>query len=226
MTGCKTFQLIDLDRTLFNTAAFIRAITREVNKMYPGLGAKLDAKVEEAYAREETFFLLRHLRHEQGDAAFESLVRRVIEVNGAEAFILPCAQERIALANSLKAKGCNWGILTYGDKTDQRMKLRIMNLEDAPVYFTRTPNKSEVVQTWQTHDGAFRLPAAFGGGYVDRLILEDDKLRAFTQLPKGVQGIWIKTLAEGEPHPAVPLGTVHVATLCESIEYLKDQFSL
>lgn len=221
----KTFQLIDLDRTLFDTSAFIKAITNEINKIHPGLGAKLDEKVEAAYEREETFFLLRHLRNEQGDAALESLMQRVVKAHGTETFILPGARERIALANSLKAKGCGWGILTYGDKIDQRMKLRIMDLEDAPVYFTRTPNKGEVLRTWQTEDGMFRLPAAYGGGYVDRLTLEDDKLRAFTHLPEKVLGIWVKASSEGKPLPTTPLGTVHVNNLRESIEYLKTQLS-
>ena len=36
------FQLIDLDRTLFDTSRFVKAITDEIDILHPGVGTKLD----------------------------------------------------------------------------------------------------------------------------------------------------------------------------------------
>lgn len=55
MTTKRVFQLIDLDRTLFDTARFAKLITDEINKTQPGLGDELDAQFEAAYKKEETF---------------------------------------------------------------------------------------------------------------------------------------------------------------------------
>jgi len=191
VTKTSVFQLIDLDRTLFDTSKFVKAITDEVDEVQPGLGTELDERFEAAYQKEETFFLLRYLRHEKGDLWFEALIDRIVAKYGAEAFMLPGMHERLAFASEITDVVPAWGVLTYGDKIDQLMKMRLIGLEDAPVYLTHTPNKSEVIRTWQTQDGRFTLPPVFGGETVEMITLEDDKERAFYDLPKNVMGIWI-----------------------------------
>lgn len=226
MTKPNVFQLIDLDRTLFDTAAFVKALTDEINLTHPGLGTQLDERFETAYAKEETFFLLRHLRHEKGDAWFEALVEQVIRKHGAQSFMLPGMRERLAFAEELSSASPSWGILTYGDKIDQLMKMRIIGLGDAAVYLTHTPNKAEVLGSWKTNDGTFKLPAAFGGGVVEQLTLEDDKHRAFYNLPTGVVGLWVATpgsVTHGEGLNDIP-GTVAVKSLAESVAYLQRFF--
>lgn len=224
MTQPSVFQLIDLDRTLFDTSAFAKAITDEVNKTHPGLGTELDEQFEAAYMQEETFFLLRYLRQEQGDAWFEELVERVVKAHGAEAFILPGVQQRLEFADTVKDDGPAWGILTYGDEIDQLMKLRIIGLEGEPMCLTDTPDKGEVLRTWQNEDGTFQLPDALGGERVDGLTFEDDKLRAFANLPEGVIGVWIKDIPQEEAAAVViPKNVVHASNLFESIDYLSVQ---
>lgn len=224
MTKPSVFQLIDLDRTLFDTSAFAKAITDEVNKTHPGLGTDLDEQFEAAYKQEETFFLLRYLRQEQGDAWFEALVERVVKAHGAEAFILPGVQQRLEFADTVKHDGPAWGILTYGDEIDQLIKLRIMGLENEPLCLTDTPDKGGVLASWQNEDGAFQLPDSLGGERVDRLTFEDDKLRAFSNLPKGVVGVWVKDIPNEEVvAAAIPENVVRVSNLFESIDYLSAQ---
>ena len=220
------FQLIDLDRTLFDTSAFAKAITEEVNLLYPGIGTQLDKKFEEAYAREETFFLLRYLRAQKGDAWFEKLAARVLEKGGPERFVLPGARERLAFAETLSNEKPAWGILTYGDEIDQRLKLSVMNLDDAPMYITSTPDKAPVIASWKRPDGTFQLPAAFGGRVVERLSFEDDKLRAFRGLPAGVRGIWLTSNAHAEVliNEGDFANTEPVHTLQQSIQLLKKYF--
>lgn len=187
----RIFQLIDLDRTLFDTSRFAKLITDEVNKLHPGLGTELDKRFEDAYKNEETFFLLRSLRHEMGDENFEQLVMDVVEREGKDIFLLPGAKERLLLADQLSDDEPTWAIFTYGDEIDQRMKLHIIGLENAPLILTNTPDKGVLIRSWLNEDGTFTLPEAFGSKIVDIITFEDDKLRAFTDLPSQAQGIWI-----------------------------------
>lgn len=218
----KVFQLIDLDRTLFDTSKFAKAITDEVNKAEPGLGTELDAKFEEAYSREETFFVLRYLRAHLGDDGFTALVDRVVASYGNDAFKMSGFDERITLADTLSDLRPSYGILTFGDEIDQRMKLSIVGLQDAPIYFTETADKSPVIASWQQHDGTFKLPKEYGGAIVDELTFEDDKARAFSNLPSGVTGIWLTSATDAKEY-AKTLGahTLHVVpSLVASTELL------
>ncbi len=150
----------------------------------------------------------------------------VVERYGGEAFLLPGAQERLVFAETISSLSPAWGILTYGDKIDQILKMRIVGLEDAPIYITNTPNKSEVLHTWKNPKGAFQLPLSYGGQVVDMLTLEDDKLRAFYNLPSGVTGLWVATPGKAG-HSEADVSTrdiIPVATLFESIEHLKRRF--
>lgn len=187
----RVFQLIDLDRTIFDTARFAIALTEEIEATEPGVGAELEARFEAAYANEETFFMLRFLRESRGDAWFEALVQRVVSVIGGESLLLPGVKERLELADELSDVRPSWGVLTYGDEVDQLMKLRLIGLEGAAVVVSHTPDKGELLKSWQQADGTFILPQAFGGGSVECLTLEDDKLRAFHNLPAGVRGFWV-----------------------------------
>ena len=187
----RVFQLIDLDRTLFNTSKFTKLITNGVDKLTPGLGAELDQHFEAAYKQGETFFVLRHLREQYGDDWFEALVADIIDTHGAEAFLLPGFKERLAFAEAYSAAHPGWGILTYGDLQDQTIKLRIAGLDTAPVLLTDTPDKGAIIASWQLEDGTYHLPGAFGDQIVDSVTFEDDKLRAFYDMPKNATGVWI-----------------------------------
>ncbi len=166
--------------------------------LHPGLGTELDNRFEAAYAREETFFVLAYLRQEKGQAWLTDLVEKVVRKHGAEAFKLPGVNERLDAADVLSSCTPSWGILTYGDMVDQRMKLGIVGLESAPVYFTDTPDKGFLIASWQQPDGTFLLPAEYGGGVASKISLEDDKLRAFQGLPRGAYGVWITDKSDAQ----------------------------
>lgn len=226
MTKPKIFQLIDLDRTLFDTSKFAKALTDEVNKTHPGLGAQLDEQFEEAYTREETFFLLRYLRQEMGDQNFEMLVNQVVmqQPEGGAAFKLPGFDERLELANGLSSHTPGWGILTYGDYIDQVMKMRLVGLEDATMYCTPTPNKGEIIAGWRQADGRFRLPEEYGGDLVDNLTLEDDKHRAFLDLPEGVRGVWLTHDPRAYERLADLSGVAIATSLGEAGQYIRELY--
>lgn len=221
----RIFQLIDLDRTLFDTSQFAKRITDEINKNHPGIGTELEVQFEEAYQKEETFFLLRYLRQEMGDQAFKELVRTIVEREGAGAFLLENAADRLAFAETLGQQNPAWGIVTYGDEVDQRMKLRIVGLEEAPTYLTDTPEKGSIIASWQNSDGTFTLPKEFGGQTVDELSFEDDKIRAFYDLPNNTFGIWITPHEDAKKRISeAGLPITHAKNMTESIERLRQYF--
>ena len=220
----EAFQLIDLDRTLFNTSHFAKVLTEEINKSYPGVGSRLDEMFETAYQKGETFFLLRYLREFMGDEAFEKLVQQLVAREGEDAFWLPGAKERLVLAEEISSlESPAWGILTYGDEVDQQMKRTIIGLQNAPMLLTDTPDKAEVIRGWKTDDGRFTLPRELGGLAVDVLTLEDDKLRAFKDLPDGVHGVWVATgHGTDQKIPDELIGKVTaVSDLYASMEHIK-----
>lgn len=220
------FQVIDFDRTLFDTSKFAKLVTQEVDVIQPGLGAKLDEQFEIMYKRRETFFLFHYLRSEIGNERLEALAAHIVDKVGVDALLMPGARERIAFAERIATQRPGWGILTYGDAEDQHMKLRLAGFGEAPTILLETPNKSEAIATWKNDDGTFTLPKEFGGATVTDITLEDDKLRAFYDIPAGVTGVWMKNaqneLVEGE---VVPEGVVGVYSLLESIEYLEEKFA-
>lgn len=227
MTSSKSlFQVIDLDRTLFDTSKFAKLITDEVNKLHPGVGSNLDQKFEDAYKNDTTFFMLRHLRAEMGDAAFEQMVDEVVMREGVDSLLMPGAKERLLFAHEVSDSLPAWGVLTYGDEIDQLMKLRLIGLEQAPTLILPTANKSEALLTWQNDDGTFTLPAIFGGATVEAISLEDDKLRAFIGMPEQVTGIWMVNAQNKDQlrSESLPNNVKPVDSLYESIEYLRSLY--
>lgn len=218
------FQLVDLDRVIFDTAKFASTLTAEIHRADPELGDSLQAQVEAAYQREETFFLLRYLRHTHGDAWFDELVQKVIKQHGREAFILPGVHERLAHIDNLGDDAMRVGIITYGDDIDQHMKIRLIGLQHVPIYIADTPDKAWLIRSWQLPDGTFQLPEEFGGQVVSNVTLEDDKLRAFDSLPDGAYGVWITQYEDAEDRlTAAGVKNVTIAKdLHQSSEYLKN----
>ena len=186
------FQAIDLDRTLFNTSHFVELIMARVEEWEPGLGKKLEARFEEAYKNETTFFALDFIRQRFGDEKYEGLIATIAAETNPDELLLPGARERLARADELSDVRPSFGIVTYtNNASDQLMKLRLVGLENVPLMITDTPHKAKVIESWQQADGTFRLPQEFGSSVVETITLEDDKLRAFVGLPDGVQGVWI-----------------------------------
>lgn len=225
-TPKRIFQLIDLDRTLFDTARFARLITEEINKLQPGFGDELELQFEAAYKKEETFFMLRFLRQRFGDTTFKQMVQRVVDREGAETFLLPHAKKRLDFADSISDITPSWGILTYGDPVDQHMKISVIGLSHAPLYIAETPDKGALIASWRQADGTFRLPESLTVESVDVLTFEDDKLRAFQGLPEEVTGIWITQYEDAhermEAAKGIPESVVPAKNLLESKQILDE----
>lgn len=222
------FQLIDLDRTIFSTSLFIKKICDIVDEYMPGLGNEIDKQFKDAYKREETFFALEYIRQTLGRDQYEAMVDAAMKRIDKNELLLPGAKERLALAETLSDKSPGYGILTYSlYPEDQYLKVKLAGLEHIAMYIIDSPNKAELLATWQTDDGKFQLPEAFGGGVVDELTLEDDKLRAFFNLPEKVTGVWLTQYDDADQRIAA-LGLknlIAVSHLDDSSVYLQNRFN-
>jgi hypothetical protein len=115
-------------------------------------------------------------------------------------------------------------------------------LADAPVLVTNSAEKSLLIGEWKNQDGKFILPVEFSGSNnssennsdnvngrtaVDYLTLEDDKRKAFNNLPDGVLGIWVDP-NDRRVNSNLPVdpGVVAVKSLHESIRHLKKHFNV
>lgn len=221
------FQLIDLDRTLFDTTALIDAILEHIALGDAVLSDELRAQSWDAYKDERTFFLLRYLREHKGDDWLEALVGEIVRERGSEAFMLPGAHERLKAADDLTSARPSWGILTYGDPEDQLMKIRLAGLEEAPAHIVTVAEKGGLIASWQMSDGRFQLPSEFGGGIVDVLTFEDDKLQVFKDTPETLIGVWVTHREDAEVRLAeTGLPNVTIAqNLHDSLRQLKQRLA-
>jgi len=217
------FQLIDLDRTLFNTSRFAEVVNNIVDRWEPGLGKEIGERFEATYKSEVTFFVLEFIRERFGPEKYAELTKEVAKHFQPEELYLPGAKERITRAEELTSFRPAYGILTMAQSpADQHMKLGLIGLEDVPVLITDTPDKAAVIRSWMTPEGKFQLPFEFGGELVDELTFEDDKIRAFIGLPEHVTGVWITSREDAaERLEETGLQNVHIANdLLESYDLL------
>lgn len=221
------FQLIDFDRTLFDTTLLIELFLETIEQDDPVLSAELRQRSEEAYKEERTFLVLRFLREHKGDAWVETFMHDVVESRGIESFMLPGARERLKAADELSAARPAWGILTYGDPADQLMKIRLAGLEEHPFHIVTVADKGGLIASWQKDDGTFQLPEEFGGGIVDQLTFEDDKLTVFQGTPLGLIGVWVTHREDARLRLVeADMPNVVIANdLYESLEYLRSRLS-
>lgn len=217
------FQLIDFDRTLFDTTGLIEELLTYIARTDPELSETIRTEGEAAYKEERTFLLLRYLRDHYGHDWLDQVIGEIVREKGSEYFILPGARERLQAADELTTARPSWGLLTYGDVEDQLMKIRIAGLEDAPAHIVGTNDKGGLISSWLMDDGRVQLPEDFGSGIVDGLTFEDDKLRVFADAPESLIGVWLTNAEDAEARLIeAELPNVHIAhSLHESLAYLR-----
>lgn len=228
MESRDVFQLIDLDRTIFNTSLFVEKICEIVDEHQPGLGSAIDMLFEEAYKREETFFALEYIRQTLGRERYIEFEEEAMSRINKDELLLPGTKNRLMLAETLSDRTPGYGILTYSlYPEDQHLKVKLAGLQHIPMYISNTPNKAELLTAWRTEDGRFQLPEEFGSETVEKLTLEDDKLRAFLQLPENVTGVWLTSHEDAVQRIATHglKNLIAVKHLDESSEYLRNKFS-
>jgi len=191
----KVFHILDLDRTLLDTSKLSHALKEIIAKDDKSLAQNIhDEALKHAHAR-TSFFIFEYIAKRVGEEKLKVYLSQLHNELPAKTVFLPGAVERITFAKS--KPGWGMGIMTYGSRRDQMIKLKLMGLHHERLLITNTPNKSEIIRQWKQEDGRFKLPLEFGGHTVNTLTLTDDKHVAFENLPAGIHGQWVSRAALG-----------------------------
>jgi hypothetical protein len=222
-TSQTVFHVLDLDRTLFDTAKLAQRLKEIIAWRNTKLADDINAQIKQHAASKTSFFIFEYIAHQIGHDMLNEYVNELSYIAPAKELLLPGATERIAFAKS--QPGWSMGIFTYGSKRDQMIKLRLAGLQMERYIITDTPKKGDILASWKQPNGKYRLPIEFGGHLVDTLTLDDDKLVAFENLPDDVFGQWItKASLGGSTELKKFSNNVRVVRdLKESIEYLKNR---
>ena len=207
----RVFHALDFDRTIFRTRTMEQKLMDALAVYRPGIEKELQKQSIEHGARGESFFVFQYLKERLGPIDFPVFFDAFHKTVPVDDLLRPGARERLAFAAS-KAEWSG-GVMTFGSFDDQRLKLMLVDMEHYPHLVTNTPDKGFIIDGWKQPDGTFELPEEFGGGVVDIVTLDDDKLRAFDNLPEGAYGIWLTVDPAASSHIRDELKTrVYAAT--------------
>ena len=185
----KRFFVLDFDRTLCDTSYIFNELSRYLEEQHPDLSKGLN---EERSRIEETGGSLDVM--EALLSIDENMARRAIagfidSVDDSSKFLLPGADELLtAIANT----GDSWGIMTFGGRAWQAMKLKLLGFSVDEAIILESKGKGRQIGTWQK-DGIYQIPSDFGGGIAHEVILVDDKAVEFLGLPlDGARGYMVR----------------------------------
>lgn len=181
--------LLDLDRCLFDTNAFVAAF---YNTLDPELAASLRGTQVQLEASGGSFDLASEIRRRVGRDAWHQLQRRFLETHDEAAYLNEGADD---LLGFLRDKGIPHAILTYGGEEWQRLKRRVARLEHIPMIVVDRKEKGGIISGWMNSDGQFAVPINGGGQplLASYAILVDDKIEAFMDAPERMFGVWVRT---------------------------------
>jgi hypothetical protein len=206
-TNRTVFQILDLDRTLLDTSKLVQTLQRIIASEDPQLAKTITKQLQEHSAARTSFFIFDFIAKHVGQEKLTDYVNKLNYAAPASELLLPGANDRIAFAKS--QPGWSGGILTYGLKRDQTIKLKLVGLQMERYIITSSQKKGELIASWKQANGMYKLPIEFGGHTVDMVTLDDDKLIAFGGLPNDAFGQWITTAAIG--------GTVEMQKLSSNV---------
>ncbi len=217
------FQILDLDRTLLDSAKLGHYLKDVIARHDEKLAHAVNDEILKHLEARTSFYIFDYIAQQVGEEKLNSYVSELNYHAPASELLLPGATERIAFGKS--QPGWSVGILTYGAKRDQMIKLKLAGLQMERHLITDTPIKGEILASWKLPDGKFQLPIEFGGHVVDKLTLDDDKIIAFSGLPDDVLGQWVTHAFIGGATELqhVPENVKMVTSLEASIEYLKKR---
>ncbi len=124
--------------------------------------------------------------------------REFVALGDTTDFLMPGARELLAY---LRQMAIGHGILTYGGREWQEMKLAAARLSDMPTIIT-SEAKGPLLKRWQQPDGRYALPPEFAMveyREAQHIIFVDDKPTSFDGAPtSGMTKILIGSALSGE----------------------------
>lgn len=189
----RRFFVLDFDRTLCDTSYIFNELSRYLEEQHPDLSKGLN---EERSRIEETggsLDVMEALLSIDENMARRAIMGFIDSVDDSSKFLLPGADELLtAIANT----GDSWGIMTFGGRAWQVMKLKLLGFNVDEAIILESKGKGRQIGTWRK-DGIYQIPSDFGGGIAHEVILVDDKAVEFLGLPlDGARGYMVRDSRE------------------------------
>jgi hypothetical protein len=177
-----TFYLLDLDRTLFDTAKATEIMRGVVALHDTALAAALEQRFEEYERLGESFSMRDFIVENVGEDEMQKIETKYIERARSQDILMPGTKELLEYLRS--KQGVGMGILTYGSPLGQAMKIRAaVGLEEIPFLITAETYKGAQIASWRGSDEVYHLPDELGGGTTPSIVFVDDKPFSFKGLP-------------------------------------------
>lgn len=187
-SSVKTYYLLDLDRTIFDTIGASDLLIAIVAEHSGELAHRIRTQIDE-YNQIGASFAIRDVIVEQvGEERALDIEHAFIREGRSRSLLLPGARE---LMDSITRRDdATFGILTYGSIKGQRMKITAAGLQDVPCMITQQKHKGELIASWKQPDG-YHIPSELGDRVASEIVFVDDRIFSFEGLPEEVIGYWI-----------------------------------
>lgn len=176
----RVFDRLDLDRTLLDTTQLVALFENYLAIHHPELARLVRVARQEIEQSGGSYNILHGVRQHVADGGDQLVQDFSVSVRENKHLLLPYAKE---LIDAIIASGQPWGIMTYGGRQWQMIKLDLSGLGHVPVIIIPGKGKGKRIAGWQDSDGQYRLPETYGGSIVDTVVLVDDKPVEFDGLP-------------------------------------------
>lgn len=200
-TVVDVFAVLDMDRTLLDTAAVTERLCRQLERH--GVSSRQvdsDLRFIEAQVG-QSFSLLDFLEAQYGSELFSVVKQEVQEQvelgEFSEGLLCDGASE---LLESLENSGVPFAVLTYGEQANQDFKLSLLrnllgrSTADLHAVVTEVPNKASWIAEEWAHDDGFTIPAVMHASatlIAREIVVIDDKLANLTSGDRRIWGILV-----------------------------------
>jgi hypothetical protein len=188
-----TFYILDLDRTVYDTAKATELMKGVIALHDTTLAAALEQRFEEYTSQGESFSMRDFIVENVGEEEMQKIEAKYHETALQQDLLNPGAKELIAY---IRAKeGAQLGILTYGSQLGQSMKIMAAKgLENIPYLITGETFKGALIASWRQDDDLYHLPEELGGCVTKNIVFVDDKPFSFKGLPIDCRGYFVKSV--------------------------------
>lgn len=169
-------------------------------------------------------FVIEELIRTRSDITWQEICDEIVTLTKDQDMLEPYAADFLRI---LRNRGEYFGILTYGGKEWQRLKLATSGMGDVPFVITSVRNKGLTLTSWLQGDGTFIIPKEMTKDRLVRaksLIFIDDKAVSFSDIPRGVRGVLVVWPDRRQPglsqEHEVPLSVTTVEGMRGAIELL------
>ena len=220
------FYALDFDRTLGATSVILAQFITYLSRADPYLGMIIMNKQEQVESSGGSFDVVTALQGSIDPKILQNYMDTFASTQRSTSLLTDGA---LVLINAIQGSNHHVGILTFGGKQWQEMKLRVATLEQYDrMIVAEKGKKALLIASWYDQDQKkYQLPDEFGGGLVDEVVLVDDKAVEFSGLPEdgSVRGYLFRDIStpllpsqQSMSAGDLPIGVIAITSLEEVVK--------